>query len=53
MRKIHVAQQDLQAVALMLCRMAFHLTGKVALNVDNSMGKAYLCNQDGTVSLSF
>ena len=33
------------------CRMAFHLSGKVvALHLDNSTAKAYLCNQGGTVS---
>ena len=31
--------------------MAFHLSGKVvALHLDNSTAKAYLCNQGGTVS---
>ena len=36
---------------MMLCRMAFHLFGKVvALHLDNSTAKAYLCNQGGTVS---
>ena len=35
----------------MLRRMAFHLSGKVvALHLDNSTAKAYLCNQGGTVS---
>ena len=35
----------------MLCRMAFCLSGKVvALHLDNSTDKAYLCNQGGTVS---
>ena len=35
----------------MLCRMAFHLSGKVfALHLDNNTFKAYLCNQGGTVS---
>ena len=40
---------------MMLHRMAFHLSGKVvALHLDNSMAKAYLCNQGGTVfSFSF
>ena len=34
-----------------LCKMAFHLSGKVvALHVDNSIAKAYLCNQGGTLS---
>ena len=36
---------------MMLCRMAFYLSGKVvALHLDNSMTKAYLCNQCGTVT---
>ena len=36
---------------LLLYRMAFHLFGKVvALHLDNSTDKAYLCNQGGTVS---
>ena len=36
---------------MMLCRIAFHLSGKVvALHLDKSMAKAYLCNQGGTVS---
>ena len=36
---------------MMLCRMAFHLSGKlVALHLDNSTPKAYLCNQGGTAS---
>ena len=31
--------------------MAFGLSGKVvALHLDNNTAKAYLCNQDGTVS---
>ena len=35
----------------MLHRMAFHLSGKVvALHLDNSTTKAYLCNQGGIVS---
>ena len=35
----------------MLHRMAFYLSGKVvALHMDNSTAKAYLCNQGGTVS---
>ena len=49
--RAHIAFQELQAVAMMLHRMAFHLSGKVvALHLDNSMAKAYLCNQGGTVS---
>ena len=46
-----IALQKLQAVAIMLRRMAFSLSGKVvALHLDNSTAKAYLCNQGGTVS---
>ena len=49
--RAHIALQELQAVAVMLCKMAFHLAGKVvALHLDNSTAKAYLCNQGGTVS---
>ena len=49
--RAHIALQELQAVAIMLCRMAFHLSGKVvALHLDNSTAKVYLCNQGGTVS---
>ena len=47
----HIALQELQAIAMMLCRMAFCLSGKVvALHLDNNTAKAYLCNQGGTVS---
>ena len=49
--RAHIALQELQAVAVMLHRMAFQLSGKVvALHLDNSTAKAYLCNQGGTVS---
>ena len=49
--RAHIALQELQAVAIMLHRMAFWLSGMVvALHLDNSTAKAYLCNQDGTVS---
>ena len=49
--RAHITLQDLQAIAMMLHRMAFCLSGKVvALHLDNSTTKAYLCNQDGTVS---
>ena len=49
--RAHIALQELQAVAIMLLRMAFCLSGKVvALHLDNSTAKAYLCNQGGTVS---
>ena len=51
MCRVHIALQELQAIAMMLCRMAFHLSGKVvALHLDNRTAKAYLCNQCGTVS---
>ena len=47
----HIALQELQAVAIMLHKMAFCLSGKVvALHLDNSTVKAYLYNQGGTVS---
>ena len=51
MCRAYIALQELQAIAMMLHRMAFHLSGKVvALHLDNSTSKAYLCNQGGTVS---
>ena len=51
MCKAHTALQELQAVAIMLCRMAFCPSGKVvALHLENNTAKAYLCNQGGTVS---
>ena len=47
----HIALQELQAVAMILHRMVFHLSGKVvALHLDNSTAKAYLCNQGSTMS---
>ena len=49
---VHIALQVLQAVALMLCRMAFQLSHKVVvLQSDNSTAKVNLCNQGGTVYL--
>ena len=49
--RAHIALQELQAVAVMLRSMAFCLSGRVvALHLDNSTAKAYLCNQGGTVS---
>ena len=49
--RAHIALQELQAVAVMLCRMAFCLSGKVvALHLDNNIAMAYSCNQGGTVS---
>ena len=51
MCRAHIALQELQTIAMMLCRVTFHLSGKVvALHLDNSITKAYLCNQSGTVS---
>ena len=49
--RAHIAFQELQAIAMMLHRMVFHISDKtVALHLDNSTAKAYLCNQGGTVS---
>ena len=49
--RAHIALQELQAISMILCRMAFHLSGKVvALHLDNNTAKGYLCNQGGTVS---
>ena len=43
--RAHIVLQELHAVAIMLHRMAFCLSGKVvALHLDNSTAKAYLCN---------
>ena len=54
MCRAHIALQELQAIAMMLHSMAFCLSGKVvALHLDNSTAKAYLCNQGGTVSPFF
>ena len=51
MCRAHIALQDLQAVSMLMCRMVFHLPGKVdALNLDNSPAKLYLCNQGSTIS---
>ena len=51
MCKAHIALQELQAIALMLHKMTFHLSGEgIALHLDDSTVKAYLCNQGGTVS---
>ena len=45
MCRADIALQELQAIAMMLHRMAFHLSGNVvALHLDNSTAKAYLCN---------
>ena len=49
--RAHIALWDLQAIAMMVHRIAFCLSGKVVvLPLDNSTAKAYLCNQGGTVS---
>ena len=49
--RAYIALQELQAGSIMLHRMAFCLSGKmVALHLDNSTAKAYLCNQGSTVS---
>ena len=54
MCKAHIALQEHQAIAMVLHRMVSHLSGKVvALHLDNSTVKAYLCNQGGTVSPFF
>ena len=51
MHKVHIVQ-ELQAVALMLHKMAFWLSCKgVALHLDRSSTKAYLSNQGDTVGL--
>ena len=51
MYRDHIALQELQAIIMMLHRIAFCLYGKVvALHLDKSTAKAYLCNQGGTVS---
>ena len=51
MCRAHIALQELQTVAMVLHRLAFCLSGKVVvLHFDNSTAKAYLCNQDSTVS---
>ena len=51
MCRAHIALQELQAIAMMLCRMAFCLSGKLfALHLDNSTAKAYLCSEGSTVS---
>ena len=53
MHEAHITFQELHAIGLMLCRMAFCLSGKmVALQLDNSTTKAYLCDQDVRVFLS-
>ena len=55
MHKTYIALYELQTVALILCKSAFYFSGNVVftLYLDNSIVKAYLCNQGGIVSLSF
>ena len=54
MHKVHITLQELQPVALMLHIMAFCLSGKVvALHLDNSTVKVYLCHQDVTYLFLF
>ena len=51
MCRAHIALKELQVVTMKLLRLAFHLPGKVvALYLNNSTAKAYLCNEAGTVS---
>ena len=51
MCRAHIALQELQAVAMMLCKIAFWLSSEVvALHLDNCTAKVYLCNQGGRVS---
>ena len=52
MHSVYTALQELQAITLILHRMAFCLSGKVVLQLDNSTAKASLCNQGGTVQFS-
>ena len=52
MCKMHITLQELQVVALMLHKMAFHLSGQVVvLHLDNSTAKANLCNPGDISSL--
>ena len=55
MEKVHITLiQELHAVVLLLCRMPFHLSGKmIVLYLGNSTAKAYLCNQGCMVLFSF
>ena len=49
--RAHIALWELQAIAMMLCRMAFYLSGKVVvIHLDNRNAQAHQCNQGGTVS---
>ena len=54
MYKVYIPLLELQAVAFILCKVAFQFPIKVvALHLDSSIAKAYLCNQGGTASLFF
>ena len=51
MCRAHIALQQLQAITMMMYRLAFCLSSKVvAMHLDNSTAKVYLCNQGATVS---
>ena len=46
--KVHIALQELQAVSLMLQKVAFQCSGKVvALHLDSSSATVNLCYQGG------
>ena len=52
MHNVHITLQELQAVTLMLHKVTFQLTNEVvALHLDTSTAKAYLCKQCGTASI--
>ena len=52
MPQVHIALQEVQAIALMLYRMAFLLSGKVvSFHLDNSTAKTHLCNHGGRTSV--
>ena len=55
MHKVYIALQEVQEFAIMLCRMALHLSVKVfALHLEgNNASEGYLCDQDDRLSLSF
>ena len=54
MCSVHIGLQELQAVALMLCRIACCLSGNVvASHLGNNTAKTYIFNQGSTVLLSF
>ena len=49
----HIVIKELQGVAIVSHKLAFHLYGKgVAQNLDNSIAKLYVINKGGTESLS-